>query len=201
MDQDPDGTPVVARPNATTVPTASAHVKRRTYLKRGMRRGGGSVIICAPIRAFPTSKGAALPPFPLGRACDGCVALSRVCASTTVASYPVQGGARAWRLLMKELARGSVMNIEPTRRTFLWLALGAAAYPLTVVSQEASRTKRLGVLMGYRENDREARARLVAFFHSLEELGWREGRNLRLEYRWAAANPDQIRSSALIGPR
>jgi putative tryptophan/tyrosine transport system substrate-binding protein len=37
---------------------------------------------------------------------------------------------------------------------------------------------------------------LAAFFHSLEELGWREGRNLRLEYRWAAANPDQIRSSA-----
>src|SRR5215204_4502123 len=85
---------------------------------------------------------------------------------------------------------GAVMNIEFTRRA------GRSHLPAEWNSQEATRWKRLGVLMGYRENDREARARLSAFFQSFEELGWKEGRNIRLEYRWAAASPDQIRSSA-----
>ena len=80
------------------------------------------------------------------------------------------------------------------RREFIACASVLAAYPHIVAAQDG--TKKLGVLMGYRENDREARMRLTAFFQAFEELGWKESRNLRLEYQWAAGNPDQIRKAA-----
>lgn len=81
------------------------------------------------------------------------------------------------------------------RRDF-FLGAGAAAIglPRSVAGQHGLR--RLGVLMGYRESDKEAQARLAAFFQVFEELGWKDGRNLRVEYRWAAGSADQIRSSA-----
>jgi hypothetical protein len=82
MDQEPDINPVGPRSNATSVPSAIVHVKRRRYLKRGMRRGGGSVNICAPIRAFPNSQGRLCRPSFCYELAMVCVALSRVWAST-----------------------------------------------------------------------------------------------------------------------
>ena len=83
------------------------------------------------------------------------------------------------------------------RRDF-FVGIGAAALGLArpVAAQQPGALRRLGVFMGYRESDKEAQARLTAFFQVFEELGWRDGRNLRVEYRWAAGSADQIRSSA-----
>lgn len=59
-----------------------------------------------------------------------------------------------------------------------------------------------GVLLQATENDLESEARVKAFLHGLEQLGWTEGRNLKLEYRWAGGNSDDIRKHAaeLVAP-
>src|SRR4029077_677336 len=67
------------------------------------------------------------------------------------------------------------------RRHFIVLLGGAAAaWPLIARGQETGRTRRIGVLMGYAENDTEAQNRLAAFKQALLALGWSEGRNLRI---------------------
>ena len=72
------------------------------------------------------------------------------------------------------------------RRKFITLLGGAAAaWPLTARAQQQQRMRRIGVLMGYPESDGEAQSRLAAFREALEKLGWAEGRNIRIEYRWA----------------
>jgi putative ABC transport system substrate-binding protein len=73
------------------------------------------------------------------------------------------------------------------RREFITLFGGAAAtWPLTVRAQQADRVKRIGVLMGAMpENNPEVQARLAAFRQGLEKLGWAEGRNIRIDYRFA----------------
>ena len=55
--------------------------------------------------------------------------------------------------------------------------------------------RRIGVLMPLAADDREAPARIAAFHQGLESLGWIVGRNVRIEYRWGAGNPDRIRKS------
>jgi putative ABC transport system substrate-binding protein len=73
------------------------------------------------------------------------------------------------------------------RREFLGaLGGGAIAWSLTARAQE--RMRRVGVLMGYAENDREGQAFVAAFREGLQELGWAEGRNIRIDTRWAAAD-------------
>src|SRR5215207_899429 len=83
------------------------------------------------------------------------------------------------------------------KRRDLIVGIGAAALRLArpVAAQQPGALRRLGVLMGYRESDTEAQARLTAFFQAFEELGWKYGRNLHVEFRWAAGSEDQIRSS------
>jgi putative ABC transport system substrate-binding protein len=74
------------------------------------------------------------------------------------------------------------------RRHFIVLLGGAAAaWPLIARGQQTGRTRRIGVLMGYAENDTEAQNRLAAFKQALLALGWSEGRNLRIDLRWAAS--------------
>lgn len=90
------------------------------------------------------------------------------------------------------------------RRDILAFAAGAAALRLGgVAAQMPERAWRIGMLIGYAEHDPETQARLAAFRQGLEELGWREGRNIRIDYRFSAANPDQARAFAkeLIGLR
>jgi putative ABC transport system substrate-binding protein len=72
------------------------------------------------------------------------------------------------------------------RREFITLLSGAAAaWPLTVRAQQAERMRRIGVLMGYAEDDPETKPRLVAFRQMLEKRGWSEGHNARIETRFA----------------
>jgi putative ABC transport system substrate-binding protein len=78
------------------------------------------------------------------------------------------------------------------RREFITL-LGAAAgaWPLVARAQQAERMRRIGVLMGWPETDSEARSEFAAFVQELQKLGWADGRNLRIDSRWAIpADPD-----------
>src|SRR4029077_19515806 len=72
------------------------------------------------------------------------------------------------------------------RRTFIaLLGSAAAAWPLAARAQQPDRMRRIGVLMGYAENDSEAQAWVAAFREGLQKLGWTEGRNIRIDTRWA----------------
>src|SRR5947207_5103436 len=82
------------------------------------------------------------------------------------------------------------------RRELIGLIGGAAAWPLAARAQQPNRIRRIGVLMAVVENDKEAQSRIAAFQHALEKLGWSDGRNVRIEYRWAAGNADDIRKYA-----
>jgi putative tryptophan/tyrosine transport system substrate-binding protein len=73
------------------------------------------------------------------------------------------------------------------RREFITLLGGAAALPLPVRAQQPERMRRIGVLMGFAEDDPEAKARLAAFRQGLEKRGWSEGRNVRIDTRFAPA--------------
>jgi ABC-type uncharacterized transport system substrate-binding protein len=74
------------------------------------------------------------------------------------------------------------------RRAFITLLGGAAvAWPLAARAQQAERMRRIGVLMGTAENDPDTNARLAGFREAVEGLGWLEGRNIRIDYRFAPA--------------
>ena len=82
------------------------------------------------------------------------------------------------------------------RRDFITLLGGAASWPLAVRAQPAERMRRIGVLLQATKSDLEFQPRLKAFLGGLEPFGWTEGRNLKLEYRWAGGNADDIRRHA-----
>jgi putative ABC transport system substrate-binding protein len=79
------------------------------------------------------------------------------------------------------------------RRAFITLLGSAAAWPLTAGAQQSDQLRRVGMLIGYAENDRETQDRIAAFRQELERLGWTEGRNVRIDYRFAPAGPDQAK--------
>ena len=77
------------------------------------------------------------------------------------------------------------------RREFITLlGSAAAAWPLAAHAQQGDRVRRIGVLMNRAENDAEAEARLAAFRHALQQSGWSEGRNIRLDIRYGEDNID-----------
>jgi ABC-type uncharacterized transport system substrate-binding protein len=79
------------------------------------------------------------------------------------------------------------------RREFITLLGGAAAsWPLGARAQQAERMRRVGVLVGSAEDESDIRARLAGFRQGLEKLGWSEGRNVRIDARFAAGRPDQF---------
>ena len=83
------------------------------------------------------------------------------------------------------------------RREFLKLVGGSAvAWPLVARAQQPERMRRIGVLMGYAESDRQGQANVAAFRMGLQKLGWTEGRNVAIEYRWAAAEADLVQQFA-----
>lgn len=83
------------------------------------------------------------------------------------------------------------------RRDFIRLIAGAtAASPYQAGAQPRDQTRKIGVLMGLAADDPEARDRIGAFEQALQELGWKEGRNLQIEYRRGAGNTESTRKSA-----
>jgi putative ABC transport system substrate-binding protein len=83
------------------------------------------------------------------------------------------------------------------RREFISLfGSAAAAWPLAARAQQPERMRRIGVLMGLAADDPEGQARFTAFVQGLQELGWSDGRNVRIETRWGAGDADRIRRYA-----
>jgi putative ABC transport system substrate-binding protein len=82
------------------------------------------------------------------------------------------------------------------RRTFISLVGGAATWPLAARAQQPERMRRIGMLMGYAENDSEAQAWIAAFREGLQKLGWTEGRNIRVDTRWASADAEAMQRFA-----
>jgi putative ABC transport system substrate-binding protein len=83
------------------------------------------------------------------------------------------------------------------RREFLTLLGGAAvAWPRAAYAQQADRMRRVGVLLNRAADDPEEQARVAAFLQQLQELGWTDGRNVRVDYRWAAADANRSRTYA-----
>ena len=79
------------------------------------------------------------------------------------------------------------------RRNFITLLGGAAAWPLAAHAQQpGERVQRIGVLMNRAPDDAEGQARLKALVQGLQQLGWVEGRNLRMDVRWAAGVADLL---------
>src|SRR5215470_17986170 len=82
------------------------------------------------------------------------------------------------------------------RRDVIVLAGGLAAWPLLAHAQQAERVRRLGVLTQYSEGDPTAARNISAFRQTMRQLGWIEGYNLAIEYRWAAGKQDLFRQFA-----
>ena len=75
------------------------------------------------------------------------------------------------------------------RRDFIKvICVSATAWPLAARAQQPERMRRIGVLMAYAESDPEGQALIAAFREGLQKLGWTEGRNIRIDTRWAAAD-------------
>jgi putative ABC transport system substrate-binding protein len=72
----------------------------------------------------------------------------------------------------------------------------AAAWPLAARAQQPERTRRIAVLLQTAEGDPQARIEVAAFLRGLQELGWSEGRNVRIDTRWGGGNADRIRKYA-----
>jgi putative tryptophan/tyrosine transport system substrate-binding protein len=83
------------------------------------------------------------------------------------------------------------------RRDFITLLGGAAAaWPVAARAQQGERVRRIGVLMHLAADDPEGQARFAAFLRGLQQLGWTDGRNVRVETRWGANNADRGRYAA-----
>ena len=89
-----------------------------------------------------------------------------------------------------------------TRRELIALLGGtSAAWPLGARAQQPERVRRIGVLMGQAKTDPGNPSRVAAFQQALVKFGWSDGRNVGVDWRWGAGNPDRMRSYAaeLIG--
>jgi putative ABC transport system substrate-binding protein len=88
------------------------------------------------------------------------------------------------------------------RREFLTLLGGVAvAWPLAARAQQPERMRRIGVLMALAESDPQLKTWLTAFEEGLQKLGWSQGRNLHIDYRWAGGDEQRLRTYAaeLVG--
>jgi putative ABC transport system substrate-binding protein len=86
------------------------------------------------------------------------------------------------------------------RREFIAGLAGAAAWPVAVRAQQGERVRRIGVLQSGFENPR-AKTNFSAFIRALADLGWTDGRNVRIDHRWGRADINRMRALAqeLVG--
>jgi len=82
------------------------------------------------------------------------------------------------------------------RRNFITLLGGAAAWPLAARAQQGERMRRIGVLLSLSASDPQGQARLNAFVQGLQQLGWIEGQNVRIDTRWSEGDADRSRRYA-----
>ena len=83
------------------------------------------------------------------------------------------------------------------RREFITLIGGAAAaWPLAARAQQTDQVRRIGVIISLAATDPESQMRKTAFEQGLQALGWIDGRNVRIEYRWGAGDASNVRKYA-----
>jgi putative tryptophan/tyrosine transport system substrate-binding protein len=82
------------------------------------------------------------------------------------------------------------------RREFITLLGAAAAWPVAARAQQGDQMRRLGVLSNIGESDMEAQSMAAALHRGLRGLGWVNGRNLQVDHRWGAGNPERIAAFA-----
>ena len=82
------------------------------------------------------------------------------------------------------------------RRAFVTLLGGTAIWPIAVLAQKADGVRRVGVIMGFAENDEVWQAYLGTFRQALQELGWTDGRNIRFDYRFSGESEERMRRMA-----
>src|SRR5262245_33494129 len=88
------------------------------------------------------------------------------------------------------------------RREFMaGIGVATVAWPFVARAQQGDRVRRIGVLMQFDENDPEGKRRVSAFTQALADLGWTEGRNVRMDVRWPGGDINRIRALAqeLVG--
>ena len=88
------------------------------------------------------------------------------------------------------------------RREFIaGLGSAVAAWPLAARAQQGDRVRRIGVLVPFDENDPEGKRRFSAFTQALADLGWTDGRAMRMDVRWGGGDTNRIRALAkeLVG--
>jgi putative tryptophan/tyrosine transport system substrate-binding protein len=91
------------------------------------------------------------------------------------------------------------------RRDFIKVIGGAAAtWPVTAHAQQSERMPRIGVLLGLAANDPQGQTTLTTLLQALQQSGWIDGRNVRIDYRWGGFNAEDLRNHALdlvaLGP-
>jgi putative tryptophan/tyrosine transport system substrate-binding protein len=82
------------------------------------------------------------------------------------------------------------------RREFITMVGGVTVWPLAARAQQVGPVRRIGVLIGFAESDPAVQSWLAALRSALAKLGWTEGSNLRIEFRWAGDDPDRIKRFA-----
>src|SRR6516164_7435470 len=82
------------------------------------------------------------------------------------------------------------------RREFIAGLGSAAVWSLAARAQQPSQMRRIGVLSILTPDDQDTKAQIEAFLHGLAQLGWTDGHNVRIDYRWGFGNVDNIRKSA-----
>jgi putative tryptophan/tyrosine transport system substrate-binding protein len=86
------------------------------------------------------------------------------------------------------------------RREFITLLGGtAAAWPLATRAQQPEHVRRIGVLMPYAASDPQVQARIGALLQGLQQLGWSNGSNIKIDYRWSSGNEDDTRKNGRVG--
>ena len=82
------------------------------------------------------------------------------------------------------------------RRAFIAMIASAALAPLAAKAQQANAPKRIGVLMPFSADDQEIKSELAGFVEQLQNLGWTDGGNIRIDYRWAGPDTQRLHADA-----
>jgi putative tryptophan/tyrosine transport system substrate-binding protein len=108
-----------------------------------------------------------------------------------------QSGHGGHKVLAFKACIGVALRGHMRRREFITLlGGGAVAWPLAAHAQQVERVRRIGVLVGLAANDPQGKAVIAAFLQGLQQLGWADGRNVQIEYRWGAGDADDMRKYA-----